>query len=85
MRYLKRPFILLLLISVFYNAFGDDYWQYTLSNPGGEDTVFYALLWIGDPDRPVRGVIITSMIRNEAEFNYDEDIRKAASDMGRLY
>ncbi len=66
---------------VFQHIHADDIWPWSVKfmvSKGEEIVENEASLWIANPDKPLRGVILTSMVRNEVEFNYSEEIRNAA-------
>jgi len=71
-------FIILIVIS-FAKTQVNQQWTHSFSYQIDNGTSLVennALLWIGDTLQPVRGIIITSMTRNEVEFNHDPAIRE---------
>lgn len=80
MKYLASIVFAILLVQAFVSAQPNQQWPYTFnySIDNGTNVVEHgALLWIGDTLKPVRGIIITSMTRNEVEFTRDPEIREA--------
>ncbi|MFW5878055.1 MAG: T9SS type A sorting domain-containing protein [bacterium] len=84
----KNPFLLLVATVLLLSSqvlFAEDTWPYIMkfmvSNGDGEIVENEASMWIGNPDEPVKGIILTSMTRNEREFNHDPHIRAMATEM----
>ena len=85
---MRKSFSFLCILSLLLlssNLRADLIWPYSLKFMvhNGETVVENeASMWIGDPSKPVRGLILTSMVRNEIEFNYDEKIRNTCKEKG---
>ena len=84
----KNPLLLLVAAVLLLSSqvlFADDTWPYIMkfmvSNGDGEIVENEASMWIGNPNEPVKGIILTSMTRNEREFNHDHHIRAMATEM----
>lgn len=76
----------LLFILLPFNTYADDNWpflqKYMIKKGDGTIVQNEAVMWIGDLSKPVKGVILTSMTRNEYEFTHDPTIREMASENG---
>jgi hypothetical protein len=64
----------------------DDNWPYLLKfmikKSDGTIAENEAVMWVGDESKLVKGVILTSMTRNEYEFTHDPTIRQMAAENG---
>jgi len=54
--------------------------NFQVKNGDGQIVENGAGIWIPDMDRDIRGLVLSSMIRNEFEFNKDPDIRAACAE-----
>lgn len=86
---MKRPglfFCLMVLCMSSSTLFSQQWWthsmEFQLLDGNGETKSNAAFMYIGDMEKAVRGVVLTSMTRNEWEFNQDPDIRDMATKEG---
>lgn len=81
-----RDFLFLIILSFRFGlTYADETWPWSIKFMVSKDEEIVdneASFWIGNPEAPVRGIILTSMVRNEIEFNYNGQIRAAAEDAG---
>ena len=82
MKNLVKSLLVIIPFCLSATIFSQEGWDYSVTYNEGTEDEYHAVLWIGNPDKPVRGVLLTSMIRNEPDFNFDPDIRQACADMG---